>query len=317
MNSQLRIIFIIFCFSCVSRSDEGGQGETLLQLRHDQSKGTISVFRTDGSGPLLVQQAQEAIRPYIHPINAPDGKGELTEFSPEHHKHQTGLYWGLKQVNGRDYFMNWKDDYWRRVSASVKTEKGAEVKWQTVYDLLDENKTPLMTETQIWSIREEENRFILDLVWEGRAKQDVKMEKFYVGGLFLRMPWRKGVQAEVINAAGQKNGEAEGQRAAWTDVAVQIEGREDMAHMVIMDHPDNNGFPISWRVDNEFGVGPSRQITGDWGISAGNSEVIRYRLIVYTGTRDDVFIRNRWKEYVCESFAYDPENHQSRAQSDY
>ena len=33
--------------------------------------------------------------PYLHPIAAPDGKGVVTEFSPEHHKHQTGLYWGF------------------------------------------------------------------------------------------------------------------------------------------------------------------------------------------------------------------------------
>ena len=303
MTSRLYIILAILCGSCVSRSNDKTEGPRLFEVRHDLPAGTISIFRADGSGPLLVQNAQEGIRPYIHPIKAPDGKGELTEFSPGHHKHQTGLYWGLKEANGRDYFMNWKDDYWRKVSADVITEKGAEVKWQTVYELLDEKKTPVMTETQTWSMHEYNGKFFLDLLWEGAARQDVIMKKFYVGGLFLRMPWRKGVDAEVINAAGQKNSEAEGQRAIWTDIGVQIDGRADKAHIAILDHPDNNGFPISWRVDNEFGVGPSRQITGDWAIPAGESEVIRYRLIVYTGPRDEEWIRNAWKDYVCEDVA--------------
>ena len=39
-------------------------------------------------------------RPYIHPIVSPDGKGILTEYSPGHHKHQTGLYWGFTRING-------------------------------------------------------------------------------------------------------------------------------------------------------------------------------------------------------------------------
>ena len=55
--------------------------------------------------------------------------------------------------------------------------------------------------------------------------------------------------------------------------------------------------PLPWRVDNELGIGPSRQILGDWSIQKGKSEIIRYRLIVYTGEfrRDD--INRLWKKY--------------------
>jgi len=90
----------------------------VLTLSYDSSAETISVFGNNQQ-LLLTQNVKSDIRPYIHPIVAPDGKGVLTEFSPAHHKHQTGLYWGLKKVNGRDYFMNWKGDYWRRVSARI------------------------------------------------------------------------------------------------------------------------------------------------------------------------------------------------------
>ena len=75
-----------------------------LRIVHDEAAGTIAVFRRGGQEPILTQNARVDFRPYIHPIAAPDGKGVLTEYSPEHHRHQTGLYWGFTRVNGRDYF---------------------------------------------------------------------------------------------------------------------------------------------------------------------------------------------------------------------
>ena len=292
--------------ACASTPNHDVNNDPSLHLKVNSSEGTIAVFQSDNSKPLLVQNARPGIRPYIHPIIAPDGVGELTEYSPSHHKHQTGLYWGLKEVNGRDYFMNWKEDYWKRVSLSTRDSVGREVSWDTVYDLLDSTGAPLLRETQTWSLQKADHYYVLDLVWNGEARKDVTMEKFYVGGLFLRMPWRKGVAAEVVNAAGQRNGEAEGQHAIWNDVAVQIDGRADMAHIAMLDHPDNNGFPIAWRVDNEFGVGPSRQIAGTWTIREGESETTRYRLIVYTGNRDDAFLNQQWKAYVCEPVDTNP-----------
>ncbi|MBD0258136.1 MAG: PmoA family protein, partial [Cytophagales bacterium] len=75
-----------------------------LTIRHDEKAGTLSVFRAGTSNLVLTQHAKPDFRPYLHPIAAPDGKGVLTEYSPGHHKHQTGLYWGFTRVNGRDYF---------------------------------------------------------------------------------------------------------------------------------------------------------------------------------------------------------------------
>ena len=279
--------------------------EKELRIEQDENAGTIAVFRSDGKEPILTQNAKEDVRPYIHPIAAPDGKGLLTEYRPKHHLHQTGLYWGLKLVNGRDYFMNWQGDYWRKVSANVIEGKGQEVKWQTVYDLLDENGNTILTETQNWSMQEQNGKFLLDLEWKGKAKTDITLGKFYVGGLFLRMPWHKGIPGEVVNAVGQRNTEAEAQRAIWTDIGIQVPGRDDLAHIAIFDSPDNaecrpQAFPTPWRVDSQLGVGPSIQILGDWKIDKDETEVIRYRLVAYTGDRSDTELTRLWKAFVCE-----------------
>ena len=288
-------VFLIAFHSLYFPTGESDFVQTLT-IRHDENAETISVFR--GETLLLVQNVKSDIRPYIHPIIAPDGIGVVTEFSPSHHKHQTGLYWGLKKVNGRDYFMNWKGDYWRRVSASVISGHGPTVKWQTVYDLLDDKGSAILTETQIWSMQQSEGKFLLDLAWRGEAKTEVRMEKFYVGGLFLRMPWRDGIAGEVINAEGKKNAEAEGKRSKWNDIGIQIDGRKDKAHIAILDHPKNADSPVAWRVDNELGIGPSRQILGDWSIQNGKAEIIRYRLVVYAGEFRAVDINQLWKKYA-------------------
>lgn len=268
-----------------------------LTIKHDERVGTLSVYRAGAGEPILTQNARPDARPYLHPIASPDGKGLVTEFSPEHHKHQTGLYWGFTRLNGRDFFHNPTGDYWRRVSATVTQQTGDEVRWQTVYDLLDAEGKTILTDTERWSMREENARFLLDLEWRGEAKTDVTVGKYDYGGLFLRMPWREGIAGEVVNAARQRNERAEGQRAMWIDVGLQVEGRTDLAHVAIFDHPDNTGYPQAWRVDGQFGVGSARTRGGDWTIRKGETEVVRHRFVVYTGKLDDVELTAAWSQY--------------------
>ncbi|MEM8970063.1 MAG: DUF6807 family protein, partial [Bacteroidota bacterium] len=271
-------------------------------LSIQQSDTTISVYRANQ--PILTQLAKADFRPYLHPIIAPDGKGELTEYSPGHHKHQTGLYWGFTRVNGRDYFHHPEGGYWQKVSASVIQSEGETVEWQTVYNLLDSTGSAVLTETQNWTIQLDSGKYILDLEWRGEAQTNVTIGEYDYGGLFLRMPWYEGIPGEVVNAARQRDGKAEGQRAMWVDVGMQVEGRGDLAHITIFDHPDNAGFPQPWRVDGQLGIGPVRARLGDWTIAEGETEVIRHRLVVYTGDLDDVEMKAAWEEYTGEGAMY-------------
>jgi putative membrane-bound dehydrogenase-like protein len=269
-----------------------------LHAIQEEKTGAILILRSDTKDTILVQNADENFRPYIHPITAPDGRGVLTEFSPEHHKHQTGLYWGLTSVNGRNYFANPGKGYWKRLAARVTEKSGSVVKWQTVYDLLDEKGRAVMTETQNWSATLENDQYLLSLEWKGEAKADVTVAKFPYGGLFLRMPWKPGITGEVINAARQRDQKAEGQPSTWVDVGVQVEGRTDQAHIAILDHPDNKGYPQKWRVDEQLGVGPVRSRDGDWTLKNGETETIKHQLVVYTGDFSDIKINNTWARFA-------------------
>ncbi|QEC53424.1 putative membrane-bound dehydrogenase-like protein [Anseongella ginsenosidimutans] len=300
-------------FSCVFRQspkqgslpEEGpASADTIFHIKYDEEAGTISVFRGNESSPVLTQNARENFRPYIHPIAAPDGKGTLTEYSPGHHKHQTGLYWGFTRLNGRDYFHHPGEDHWRRVAARVISGEGSLVKWQTVYDLLDENGEVVLTETQNWSMQLREGKYILDLEWKGEARKEVTIGKYDYGGLFLRMPWKEGIRGQVVNTARQRNEKAEGQRAMWVDVGMQVEGRSDLAHIAIFDHPDNGGYPHAWRVDHQMGIGPARSREADWKIAHGATEIIRHQLVVYTGELNDVKLNKAWAEFSGKEPTY-------------
>ena len=280
-----------------------------------ENNNSISIYRNNAEDPILIQNASMDHRPYIHPIVSPDGKGILTEYSPGHHKHQTGLYWGFTRINGtgadeetlkewfykkdkteeiktqigRDFFHHPTKDmygdstqYWIREDLRLIKSNGEEVIWETVYNMLDEKGSTIMVETQKWTMSVLEDKYILDLEWIGDAETDVTIGKFEYGGLFLRMPWFKGIKGEVVNAARNKNTAGEGKRAPWVDVGMEIKGMDKWGHIAIFDHPTNGGFPQPWRIDGNMGVGPSRAILGDWNIPKGSMEIIRHRFIVYT-----------------------------------
>ena len=248
------------------------------------------------------------LRPFLHPIVAPDGQGTLTEFSPGHHKHQTGLYWGFTRVNGRDFFHHPEGTHWKRVSLTVvKAEaarQGEPVQWMTVYDMLGEDGTALLRETQLWTMRDFGDNYSLDLEWSGKANVDVTIGKYDYGGLFLRMPWKPGIPGQVTNSARQINGRAEGGRAVWLDVGMQVDGRNDLAHVAIFDHPDNKGFPQSWRVDGQLGVGPVRARLGDWKIKKDGLETIKHQLVIFTGELDSVALNQQWSDYSGQEYSW-------------
>ena len=317
----------------------------ILNAEENREDGEILVYRKDSDKPIITQNCRHDHRPYIHPIIPPDDKGPITEYSPGHHTHQTGLYWGFTRINGnddlipegklydwfygreykhfqkpdgtwdkeertpeekekiakaagRDYFHNPRETHWQLISASVTRPNGEKVSWQTVYNMLGDEGECIMIETQNWTVSVVDGKYLLTLEWLGHAQIDITVNKFDYGGMFLRMPWRKEMPAEVINAAGHKDLDAEGQSAKWLDIGMQVEGRDDLAHISIFDHPENGGAPTAWRVDGEFGVGPTRAINGDWSIRKGETEIVRHQLLVFTGNADTSEIEELWKTFA-------------------
>jgi putative membrane-bound dehydrogenase-like protein len=290
-------LLLSHCLSITAVSGDTGR----LAVTVDQESSRVEVRRLGNAQPIITQVTEPEQRPYLHPITAADGNGVLTELSPDHHPHQTGLFWGFTRLNGRDYFHNFDGSHWRRVSVFVikahSLQEGDSVQWQTVYDLLDADGKTVLRETQTWTAQDLETQIVLDLQWTGSAMTDVTFDQTDYGGLFLRMPWRSETGGQVVNSARQQGLQAEGQRAVWLDIAVPIEGRQDPARIAIFDHPLNAGYPQPWRVDQQLGVGPVRSRLGSWRIGKGQEETVRHRLVVYSGELNDADLMRQWMDY--------------------
>jgi hypothetical protein len=161
--------------------------------------------------------------------------------------------------------------------------------------MLGKSGEPVLRETQKWTMHSAgKSQVILDLEWQGAARENVTISKYNYGGLFLRMPWTRGIRAQALNAAGHRNQKGEGQRSRWVDVGMEIHGRTDDGHIAIFDHPQNNGFPNPWRIDGQFGFGPSRARIGDWSIDQGRVKTFMHRFIIYTGDANAGKLKEQW-----------------------
>jgi hypothetical protein len=265
----------------------------------EKSKTASALHRVGEKTPLLVVNEPKDGRPYLHPIMAPDGKGALTESSPDHHKHQTGLYVGFLKVNGRDYFHNrgkgyFKGPYSRGMGTDGKKTHSRSFR----YDLLDKAGEVVVEDDHGWHFTDHGDHLVLDLHLILRAEQDVTFGKHDYGGLFLRTPWRQKTGGKATNSEGQSNAKAEGQKARWVDVGMPIEGRKDWGRIAILDHKDSFRHPPLWRVDGQLGVGPAISRAGEWKLAKGKSITLKYRLVVYTGNLDKKLIEKAWKEFT-------------------
>lgn len=333
MKGTVMVLLGAICLlACKPKSKKAtaSSSEKISNFKIEKGEDFIKVFRQDESLALVTQNVKSDFRPFIHPIIAPGSDVELTQYSPGHHPHQTGLYWGFTRINGigaepeelkkwfynkskpediqqkigRDFFHNPGSEHWQRVSTQILIAEGAEVKWQSVYNMLDASKTPILKETQIWTFKEKEGKYLLSLEWQGEALTDITINEFDYGGLFLRMPWKEGVEGEVENAARQRNEKAEGKRAMWVDAGMEIEGLDEWGHIAIFDHPDNDNFPQTWRVDGQLGIGPVGARMGDWHIKKGEIKTIQHQIVAYSGKLDPVAMNDLWGDYAGDNGMY-------------
>jgi len=272
--------------------------ESRLQASVSAGGQLVQVHREDGT-PLLSHRVPANQRPSIHPIYAPDGVGVLTEDAPSHHPWQHGLYTGFNLVNGIGF---WKelggDGSFHPLLIETPCAEGNVARWSVATTWRAPDGTDLIDERQDWALTDEGATFDLNLDWTLRALSDVEIGQYMAGGLFLRMPYTTEKGGVAVNSEGRVNGDAERQRSRWVAVSMPIDGRPDWAGFAIMDHPGNPAYPVTWRVDNELGVSPSRCIAETWSIAAGASEHYRFRLHVFTGPADLSSIEARWRQFA-------------------
>ena len=267
---------------------------------------SVAMYRIGSKVPLLVQRSEDGARPCLHPLMAPDLHGALTEFSPDHHRHQTGVFVGLPGLNGKSWFHRTREgafkriDNWRDGAWSPSARGGTKLRWTVSDDWIGDHG-PVLTETQRWELTDEGDSYLLDLRWSARAQEKLTIEQSDYGGLFVRMPWTQEGGGRALNSEGQRDAACEGQRARWVDVGVPIPRRRDgkWGHIALLDHPTNSGFPSFFRVDDQFGFGQARARGGPVTVDVGKTMIARLRLVVYVGDFKRDYVEATWKEFAA------------------
>jgi hypothetical protein len=283
----------------------------MLSLRAEHTRERIALYREGLDNPILTQNAATDKRPYIHPILAPDGVGEVTENQPGHHLWQHGLYVGLNDVNGVGFWEEGlgshrdTDGSFHPHPLATPTVSGRAASWNVVTDWKAPDGSPMLTETQSWRFTANSATLLLDVDWTLAATIDLRFGKYAYGGLFLRMPWRRETGGDVLNSEGSNSHQtAEAQRARWVALSMPVPGRETgLVGVAFFDHPSNPEHPNPWRVDGNLGITPSRCIAGEWRLPAGAHSVNRYRLYIYTGAIDSDAIEAEWRRFAQEEGA--------------
>jgi len=125
--------------------------------------GGYAFYRQGEAAPILVQNVRPDFRPYIHPILAPDGKGVLTENAPKHHPWQHGLYVGVHQVNGINFWEKETGLFHPRPMAAPSV-KGDTASWSVTTLWTGPDGAPQLTETQAWTLTDCRTYYRLDMV---------------------------------------------------------------------------------------------------------------------------------------------------------
>ena len=264
----------------------------------------IALSRASGGDPLIVQHAPQDHRPFIHPLRAPDGQGVLTENAPGHHPWQHGLYVGLNLVNGIGYWSEGLggnselDGTFHPEPLAAPEVEGNCVSWQVRCPWRGPEGEPVLVEEQRWQFRDLGVVLHLDMDWRLSAEVDIEFGRYDYGGLFLRMPYRAEIGGRALNSEGLDQEQAEGQPARWVAVAMPLEDRADEAGVAIMDHPQNDGHPVPWRVDGQLGIAPSRCIAGAWTLDRGQITRNRYRIVAFAGSIDPNDLESRFRTFA-------------------
>ena len=275
----------------------------MLHIEHSPHR--LAIYRAGLDAPLLVQNAAPDKRPFIHPILAPDGCGELTENEPGHHLWQHGLYVGLNDVNGFGFWTeglsgNANDGTFHPAPLAAPEVQPNRVSWPVTTDWRAPDGESLLLETQNWTLKDHQSTLALDVEWTLSAAQDLRFGQYAYGGLFLRMPWRRETHGEILTSEGADSVErAEGQQARWIALAMPSPGRKNgAAGFGFFDHPANPQHPNPWRVDGNLGITPSRCIEGAWNLAEGESSTNCYRLIAFVGAINSEFIKAQWQNFA-------------------
>jgi hypothetical protein len=277
-----------------------------------------------------------ASRPYCYPILAPDGTSLTRDFPMKQtpgddtdHPWHRSLWFAHSFMNGVDFWNEGTGDAARSPKDKGRSEQETllEVKNGSTGVLRTKNRwvapSGKLICTDERTLRFQagpDGRFIdFEITLQALPDAPLLLGDNKDGTMATRlaqwmtMPHKvkgkeTGGHGEIVNAKGDRNGDAWGKRADWCDYHAPKDGKT--YGVAIFDHPKNLRHPTWWMARDYglFGANPfgwhdyekefkDEPHKGDYTIPAGGSLTLRYRLYFHTGDEKQAKIAQRYAEY--------------------
>jgi hypothetical protein len=270
-------------------------------------------------------------KPFLYPIIAASGQTITRGFpwnpqpnDPTDHPHHIGLWFNYENVNKLDFWNNSyniaadkKKNYgWIRTTNITETKSGNTGKLGYEANWTNQAKEVLLQEKTSFGFSAGNNVRVIDRVTELIAVQDVSFPDVKDGMLGLRvaheleLPVKEtkeykdangnitkvsavkdaATTGNYLTSQGKEGDAAWGTRGNWCMLYGSKGG--DIVSIVIIDHPQNPGYPTYWHARNYglFSANPLGQKvfsegkeTLNFKLAKGQSATFRYRVVIVTG----------------------------------
>jgi hypothetical protein len=240
----------------------------------------------------------------------------MTRFRPVDHPWQYGVFFGLNDVNGYNFWACGDTVYPPEVTGIMRHRAPAEIQSTSdaveialTNDWLKPDGAPLLEEQQTIHVpaQDFEHSYSIDLSWRlSAAYGDVVIGASEYGGLSARLVGARTTKRH-LSSENRTGDECAEQPARWVSVAQPVDGvgiwsretRDSYAYagLAIFDHPDNFRFPNRWRVDADGMINPAPALAGEFSIANGSALSLRYRLFVFTGAGDPAQIEDAYNTW--------------------
>lgn len=242
--------------------------------------------------------------PFFYPLNGPVSGGSVTSMRNAVYPHHTSLFFGCDMVNGGNY---WQEglERGRIISVNARIEKQGgdsvvisdECIWSRPGAL-----SPVKDSRKYIITSPSETIYQIDVEISMEMLMDVVIRKTNHSLFSARMAADLAVTSggTMINAEGAK-GEKDtfGKNSAWMDFYGKrgnaVEG------LAILQHPSNPWYPSPWFTRDYGFMSPTPMYwppnDTDTQLKKGNALVLRYRVLVHSGTHTDADIAGQFDKY--------------------
>lgn len=318
LGARLACAGLFLLFGSVSvAAAEGGEGQK-IELK--KSDGGVDVLL---DGELFTRYVEKSnTKPILYPVIGPNDvrvtrswpieealPGEKTD-----HPHHRSFWFDHGDVNGVSYWME-EGTYGTIRHAKYVTVGGDGGDLLTVdTEWVDPDGKVVVKDRRWHKFGAKEGLRWIDFRVEVEAVADeVTFGDTKEGSFGLRVAGDMKVDAkkggEILNANGEKNGDAWAKAAPWVDYRGPVGDKR--AGILIMNAPESFRFPTYWHVRtyglfaaNPFGLHDftkAPEHAGDHKMKKGDTFTLQYRVVLHDGTLSSEKLAELFEEYAAES----------------